>query len=163
MRNPTRYLSAQLVRLLVSDESNEPAGENSGKSAGLYACVSADEACATIATLRDRLGAQGGLMLAQKLNVYRGNHLLMSIMSHCDTLQKAIEKLAKYHDIASNAVKLLLRRGANGLAVRWQADLPLDPVLEQVLIEAAVAACTLMIRDITGREGAAGRGALCLS
>lgn len=154
-----RYVSAQLLRLLADCTGGTPdafsallqnAGVSETIAADPHARVSADAVYAALSALRDHLGAQGGLRLARRLAAASASTLPMSIMAHCAALDSALEKLTRYHDITSNSIRLALRRDAQGAWLVLQADLQLDSALERILVEAAVAACALMLGDITG-------------
>lgn len=155
------YLSAQLYTMLVSLLETQPDAPRAipgppGAAETPHAHVKTEDILPAFAAFLKRQGEGfNGLRLAQRLNVYRGNHLLMTIMSHCETLEKAVEKLARYHDIASDSIRLHWQRGADGAALLWTADLPVDAQAERILVEAAVAACVLMLRDITARQAQA--------
>lgn len=161
MQNHKRYISAQLLSMLFAFLEDQPealrallakTGAPPGEAFDPQARISVDAVCAAVSALRGRLNLQNGLCLARQPGLYRNNTLLMSILSHCGTLDKAVEKLAQYHDIASDSIRLLLTRGANGVALAWQADLPLDRQTERIFVEAAVAASVLIFRELTAGQ-----------
>ena len=164
MRSDERYLSAQLTDLLLSWMDADPdavrkllreSGEHPGAALNPHARIGAERffrmLCAPGTPFHNM---RSGLPLAERVNVYRSNHLLMSMMSHCETLEQALQKLIRYHDIASNAIKLRLRRESGTAVLLWTADIPVRPQAEQLLVEAAVAACAVVLREITAGKAA---------
>ncbi len=161
MQSHKRYVSAQLLSLLLQYLEDQPealralldkTGLRPDGEFDPHTRISVDAVCETVSALSSRLNLQNGLRLAQRPGPYRNNTLLMSILSHCGTLDKAVEKLAQYHDIASDSIRLRLRRGADGAALEWQADLPLDRQTERIFVEAAVAASVEMFRELTAGQ-----------
>jgi AraC-like DNA-binding protein len=105
--------------------------------------------CAVCAALTDASGgALSGFRLAEGVGrLYSGSHILLSIMCCCPTLGDALLKLARYHDIASDALRLkLINDGTKDALVLTPAGLP--PLLANIFLEAA-AACTAMVKSLT--------------
>jgi AraC-like DNA-binding protein len=114
--------------------------------------VSFSRLTAAADTIAARTGAPlSGLSLAaDAVRLYGQNNILMMIMANCPNLGDAIRKLALYHDISTNSVRLALsRHGDGGGVLRLRVNFAVPPELKSLLIEAAVASCALMFRQIT--------------
>jgi len=159
MENIKRYVSVQLLHILIAYASSsrydldailKKSGINQAELSDEDTKLDLDRFCSVVSILESMAGETlSGLKLAQGVDAYSKNHLLMSIMSHCSTLDKAIDKLIQYHDISSNSIKLH-KENHNGLiAVVWSVDMLVVSNMERILVEAAMASCALMFRHFT--------------
>lgn len=160
MKNSERYASVQLLNILLSyaAANNFDINSiliNSGIDAEILknkdARISIDRFLSVISAIAGIPGDEfSGLHLAEKVNnIYSKNHILMTIMANCSTLENAIEKLIRYHDISSNSIKLHLERQNKRTALIWTADIPIQPDLDRILLEVALTSCAIMFRDFT--------------
>lgn len=70
-----------------------------------------------------------GLHLGEAADGLMRGGILASVMMNCATLESALEKLVRYHDLATDFVKLRLTRHAEMVHLVWEvvdAALPLD-------------------------------------
>lgn len=159
MQNSGRYVSVQLLNFLLAYASSNQYDVNEIlKVSGIEPEITKekksrldmDQFCAVVSSIKNlAVNSFSGLHLAEKVNVYGNNHILMSIMSHCSTLEKAIEKLIKYHDISSNSLRLHSTNFNSTASLVWKLDMYINPDLERIFVEAALASCAIMFRDLT--------------
>lgn len=70
-----------------------------------------------------------GLHLSEAADGRMNGGILSSVMMNCATLESALEKLARYHDLATDFVRLRLNREAGMAHLVWEATdtaIPLD-------------------------------------
>lgn len=165
MSNSNQYVSAQMIKILIlylkeayirasASDSTVAAQEN------LWMVPVAKEANddkIDLETVREILSAFtntygqfiSGLQLAEGLHsIYSRNNILMNIMANCSTVKIAIEKLVQYHDISTNAIRLLMEYRGTQMVLTWEVEPGLMSGYP-VLIDAVMASCCMMLRDIT--------------
>lgn len=88
-----------------------------------------------------------GLHLGEAAGASLAGDVLMLVMRHAPTVGDALERLCRYHDLATNAVRLRLEReGARGRLV-WHAQDP-SRALDRHHWEAVLSGIALRLRDL---------------
>jgi hypothetical protein len=84
------------------------------RSVGIEARIPIERYNALWKTIAARAGDPDfGLHLGETAHGFLGRDILSTVMSNCSTMGDALEKFARYHDLATNAVQLhVTRRGA---------------------------------------------------
>lgn len=145
-----------LYRYAVSiDVSPEPLFESTGlslealRNAGIEARISIEQYNALWNAIAARAGdSDFGLHLGEAAHDFLGGDVLSTVMLNCSTVGDALEKFARYHDLATNAVQLrVTRRGAHA-HLTWRPYTP-DLVLDRHHWEAVVSGVALRLRDLT--------------
>lgn len=160
MKSTGRYASVQLLNLLLAYVASNnydiiPILKLSGIEPDILkdknARVGIDQFGAVISAVSGMFGdGFTGLHLAEKVfNIYSKNHILMTIMSNCSTMEKAIEKLIQYHDISSNYIKLHVEKQSDYTELIWKTEIQTQYDLDSIIIEAALTSCAIMFRDFT--------------
>lgn len=161
MSHPRRYVSAQLVKMICLYLLHEAEDDfidftavpgldgmdfNDGSSK-IDIDVFSEVLSVVVARTR---GVRTGLRMAEGIHrSFNMNLILMGIMANCPTVERAIEKLIRYHDISSNAIRLVFERHASHVALIWKLAGQFQPGLGESLLEAAMASCYMMLKDIT--------------
>ena len=161
MNNGTeKYVSAQLFRLLLiyaesgrydADAIISASGISKDLLQNKNARIEIDRFLSAVSLLADLSGHElTGLHLVDKIgNLYSKNHILLTIMSNCSSLEEAIGKLIQYHDISSNYIKLYLKKQDRFAELIFETQIREQTGLDKILSEAAMAGCAGMFRDLT--------------
>lgn len=88
-----------------------------------------------------------GLHLGETAHGFLGGDILSTVMLNCPTVGDALEKFARYHDLATNAVRLRLDRRGARTHLAWQPRTP-DLVLDRHHWEAVLSGVALKLRDL---------------
>ncbi len=88
-----------------------------------------------------------GLHLGETAHRFLGGDVLSTVMLNCSTVGDALEKFARYHDLATNAVQLRLDRRGARTHLAWRPRTP-DLVLDRHHWEAVLSGVALRLRDL---------------
>ena len=160
MKNSGKYVSVQLLNLLLSyAAANNYDTVSVLQKAGISSEVLIDkntridiDRFLSVASAVAGMAGNGftGPRLAEKINsLYSKNHILMAIMSNCETLEQAVEKLIRYHDISSNAIRLQLEKQGKSTALIFKTEIPAHTGFDGIFQEAALASFAMMFREFT--------------
>lgn len=159
MKNTGRYASVQLLNILLACAATNNfdinpilklSGINTDTLKDKDARVGIDQFGTVVSAFAGTFGdGFSGLHLAEKVNIYSRNHILLTIMSNCSTLEKAMEKLIQYHDIASNSIKLYAERQREYTELILKSEIQIQLDMDKIFLEAALTSCAIIFRDFT--------------